>query len=99
MTISAAILFLHAGAAAPASGWRFYKPKVFPCLVICSFIHCVPCQPLKVLVAPRLLFSGTLKGTWSVLEQSVSPEAPTSKRDLVSTFTQECCLRVLGKLS
>lgn len=38
-----------------------YKPKFFPCIVIFSFIHSVPCQPLKVLVAPRLLFSGTLE--------------------------------------
>lgn len=32
----------------------------------------MPCQPLKVLVAPRLLFSGTLQGTWLVLGQRVS---------------------------
>lgn len=82
-----------------ASGWKFYKPKFISCIVICWFIHAVPCQPLKVLVAPRLLFSGTLKGTWLVLGQRVSSKALSSKKDLVSIFIQECCLHVLGKIS
>lgn len=44
----------------------------------------MPCQPLKVLVAPRLLFSGTLKGTWLVLGPRVPSGALSSKKDLVS---------------
>lgn len=70
----------------------------FSSLVIFSFIHSVPCQPLKVLVAPRLLFSGTLKGTWLVLGQRVSSGALSSKKDLVSISIRECCLRVFRKI-
>lgn len=46
---------------APASSWSFISQSFFHVLLIFSFIHSVPCQPLKVLVAPRLLFSGTLE--------------------------------------
>lgn len=45
----------------PASSWSFISQSFCHVLLIFSFIHSVPCQPLKVLVAPRLLFSGTLE--------------------------------------
>lgn len=70
----------------------------FPCIVLFSFIHSVPCQPLKVLVAPRLLFSGTLKGTWLVLGQRVPSGALSSKKDLVSISIRECCLHAFEKI-
>lgn len=51
----------------------FISQSSFPRIVTFPFIHCVPCQPSKVLVAPRLLFSGTLEGARLVLGQRGPP--------------------------
>lgn len=76
----------------------FISQSSFPRIVTFPFIHCVPCQPSKVLVAPRLLFSGTLEGTWLVLGQRGPPGTLSSKKGPVSISISGCCLHVSRKV-
>lgn len=101
ITISAAIIRVSA-----CSWTRLSLPQVggsisqssFPRIVTFPFIHCVPCQPSQVLVAPRLLFSGTSEGTWLVLGQRGPPGTLSSKKGLVSISISGCCLHVSRKV-
>lgn len=84
----------------PASGWRFYKPKLlFFSIYYYLFIH-----PLCALSAFESLGCSQaavlrdLQGTWLVLGQRVSSGALSSKKDLVSTSISECCLHMFGSI-
>lgn len=57
----------------------------------------MPCQPLKVMFAPRLLFSGTLKGdVVSLGAENIFSGTP--KKDLVSISIRDCCLHIFQKI-
>lgn len=77
---------------APASSWSFISQSFFHVLLIFSFIHSVPCQPLKVLVAPRLLFSGTLERDLVGLAIESVIWAHSSKNGLVFIFRYQMLL-------